>query len=79
MSEFPDEWTNPCGDASECSSAAAPSPSWSAIAQFNHPFYKWWIWCMQNPNHCKMARGYCRMQANPAYRTTNPNGQVHLI
>ena len=39
MSEFPDEWTNPCGDASECK-GAAPSPSWSisptwaAIAEF---------------------------------------------
>ena len=78
MSEFPDEWTNPCGDASECR-AAPPSPSWSSIARYNNNFYKWWRWCMQNPNECKMYRGYCKMQTNPAYTTTYPHGQVQLI
>ena len=26
-----------------------------------------------------MKRGYCRMQTNPGYRTTNPYGYVQLI
>ena len=78
MSEFPDEWTNPCGDDSKCS-AAPDSPSWKTIAKYNQGFFRWWNWCMQNPRECRMVRGYCRMQTNPAYKTTNPHGQVHLI
>ena len=78
MSEFPDEWTNPCGGDSQCRSPII-EPTWQQISQYNHTFFKWWSWCMFNPQSCKIARGYCKMQTNPAYTTTYPNGNVSLI
>ena len=45
MSEFPDEWTNPCGDDSNCR-VSPPKPTWKSIANHNELLYKWWNWCM---------------------------------
>ena len=78
MSEFPDEWTNPCGDASECR-AAPPSPSWSSIAKYNYTFREWLEICMNEPDKCRIIRGTCKMVYNPSYKTTLPNGNVSLI
>ena len=48
MSEFPDEWTNPCGKDEKCR-ASPPNPSWSKIAEYNQEFYGYWYECMANP------------------------------
>ena len=69
FSKWPDDWTNASG------------PIWPAyvqIAEYDQTM-KYWLERCDSIYHCKPARGYCRMQYNPAYPTTFPHGELHLV
>ena len=52
-SKFPDDWTKSCDGSSECS-AKPVSPSVREIAQWDDVLMYWWMWCIENPEECRM-------------------------
>ena len=71
-SQWPSDWV-------DGTSGSFTWPSHWVLQELDMTFQHWFLECINNPTTCRPRRAYCRMQTNPAYRTTNPYGGLELV